>query len=134
MDDEALTTRVCELLGRIPSFEYPATAATLGIAVFYGRIDDAPDRAVGVRVYGVTDEQHLHWRRVQIRVRGGKRKRRDADQIAGVVFTALHGLSRVGGISGIRRDSMTPLGADLNGRDERTENYTIILDNPEATS
>lgn len=133
MDDDALTTRLCQLLGAIPTFDFP-THTPAGVGVFYGRIDDAPDRAVGVRVYGAVDEEHLHWRRAQIRLRGGRRQRDGADRLASVVFTALQGLSRVGGISGIRRESMTPLGADQNGREERTENYIIILDNQEASS
>jgi len=40
----------------------------------------------------------------------------------------------VGGISGVSRLSMAPAGADENGREERTENYLIILDNQEALS
>lgn len=137
MNDDTLTVKLCELVGAIPTFrwdptvtKYPASV----IGVFYGRIDDAPDRAVGIRVYGSIDEDHLNQRRAQVRIRGGKKKRADADHIASIVFTAMQGLSRVGGISGIRRESMTPLGADTNGRDERTENYLIILDNLEVLS
>jgi hypothetical protein len=29
---------------------------------------------------------------------------------------------------------MAPLGADENGREERTDNYTITLDNTEAST
>lgn len=134
MDDATLTKRICELLDAIPTFDYFTTPPAGGVAVFYGRIDPEPNRAVGVRVYSATDERHLHWRRAQVRIRGDKRRRDDADRIAGVVFAALHGLSRVGGISGISRESMSPGGADDNGREERTDNYIITLDNQETHS
>lgn len=134
MDDDTLTKRICELLARIPTFEFLTTPPSGGVAVFYGRIEDSPDRAVGVRIYGTTDERHLHWRRMQIRIRGAKRSRDDADRIAAVAFAALHGLSRMGGISGISRESMSPGGADGNGREERTDNYIITLDNQESSS
>lgn len=133
MDDSTLTKLLCALIGGIPTFDWPEHTPT-GIAVFYGRIDPSPDRAVGVRVYGSDDERYLNQRRVQLRIRGRKEDRADADTIASVIFAVLPGLSRVGGISGIRRESMTPLGADQNGREERTENYTITLDNLEVLS
>lgn len=132
MDDATLTKRICELLDAIPTFDYFTAPSPGGVAVFYGRIDPEPNRAVGVRVYATTDEPNLSWRRAQIRIRGDKRRRDDADRIAGVVFAALQGLSRTGGISGIRRESMSPGGADETGREERTDNYVIVLDNPEA--
>lgn len=134
MDDETLTDRVCDFLATLPTFSYRTDPPAGGVTVFYGAIDDDPDRAVGVRIYGATDERHLHWRRAQLRTRGDRRSKQDADKIAAVVFAALHGLSRVGGISGIRRESMSPLGADQNGREERTDNYIIILDNQESSS
>ena len=134
MDDETLTDRVCDFLATLPTFSYRDDAPDGGVQIFYGSTDDEPDRAIGVRVYGAVDERHLHWRRAQVRSRGEKRNKQDADKIAAVVFAALHGLSRVGGISGIRRESMSPLGADQNGREERTDNYIIILDNQESSS
>ena len=39
---------------------------------------------------------------------------------------------RTGGINHIHRTSFGPLGADVNGREERSENYSVVLDNPEA--
>lgn len=137
MDDDTLTIRLCELVGAIPTFAWRPTGPAYTeseIGVFYGRIADAPDRAVGVRVYGAIDEDHLNQRRAQLKVRGSRRERDSADRIASIVFTAMQGLSRVGGISGIRRESMAPLGDDTNGREERTENYLITLDNLEASS
>ncbi|MCT1363966.1 minor capsid protein [Microbacterium sp. p3-SID131] len=134
MDDATLTRLLCRLLARVPTFEYDVTPPSSGVAVQYGALKAEPDRAVGVRVYSTTDERHLHWRRAQVRIRGAKGSKTDADKIAGIVFAALHGLSREGGISGIRRESMSPNGADTNGREERTDNYIITLDNQESSS
>lgn len=137
IDDATLTKLICSLLGEVPGWlwhtddtPYPKTST----GIFYGAIQPDPDRAIGVRVYATTDnyEESLSSRRVQIRVRGRARSVDDADNLAQVAFLRLQGLSRVGGISGIRRDSMSPLGADDNGREQRSENYTIILDNQEA--
>lgn len=132
MDDETLTDRVCDFLATLPTFDYRADAPAGGVQVFYGSTDDEPDRAIGVRVYGAADPRHLHWRRMQIRSRGKRHDKQDADRIAAVVFAVLHGLSQLGGISGISRESMSPLGADQSGREERTDNYIITLDNQEA--
>lgn len=137
MDDADLTTKLCEIIGALDGFAwltdpegpaYPADA----IGVFYGAIGDTPDAAVGVRVYNTIDDRHLHLRRVQVRVRGGQHDSAGADRIAGLIFARFDSLSREGGISGIRRESIGRLGADQNGRDERTENYLIILDNQET--
>lgn len=139
MNDVEITTRICSLLGRVPTWEWrptgPAYTAT-ETAIFYGPIGATPDRAIGVRLYGADDNdiQHERTRRAQVRYRGRKGSPADADAMASIGFDVLQGLSRVGGISGIRRISMVPLGADENGRDERTDNYLIILDNPEASA
>lgn len=137
MDDETLTERLCQILGALPSFAYrpddndPLPTAD-EIGVFYGRIADAPDRAVGVRVYGALDDRYLQRRRVQVWIRGGRRDPAGADRIAGVIFRRLDKLSREGGINGIRRESVAALGADDNDREQRSENYLITLDNEEA--
>lgn len=137
MDDVTLTTLICAQLGQLPGWEWRPngpeyTAAEVGI--FYGPIGAAPDLAVGVRLYGATDErlEHYGWRRVQLRLRGARGQPQGADKLAGPALAAMEGLSRKGGISGVSRQSMTPLGADANGREERTENYIITLDNMEA--
>lgn len=136
MDDAALTDRICELLGRVPGWtwnpdpeapDYPAEV----VGIRYGATQPTPDRTIGVRVYSSTDDD-IHVRRVQLRLRGAPLDPAGADTLAGVAFTVLHGLSRAGGISDIRRISFGPLGPDDKGREERSENYQIILDNPEA--
>lgn len=143
MDDVTLTKLICSLLGEIPGWDWhdsdndlpdaePHVPATGDVVIFYGAIGTEPDRAVGVRVYTTTDEPDLAWRRVQLRLRGEAGRPDGADALATPAFEALHGLSRVGGISSISRKSMAPAGADDNRREQRTENYLIILDNLEA--
>ncbi|MBM3717145.1 MAG: hypothetical protein FJW64_15715 [Actinobacteria bacterium] len=136
MDDVALTHRICELLGRVPGWSWePADDApdyledVVGIR--YGETQPTPHRTIGVRVYW-TDDDALNVRRVQLRFRGRPNDPAGADSLAGVAFVVLHGLSRVGGISDIRRVSSGPLGSDTKDRRERSDNYQIILDNPEA--
>jgi len=138
VDDATLTLRICELLGMVPTWEWrpdgPAYTAT-ETAIFYGAIAATPDAAIGVRVYGALDAspRHVYGRRAQLRFRGRKNQRDAADRMAGTAFAVLDGLPRVGGISGIRRFSFGPSVTDDNGREERTDNYSIILDNPEAS-
>lgn len=136
MDDDELTIRICDLLAEIPEWAWkpngPAyTAAEVGI--FYGTILAAPDRAVGVRVYGGTDGD-VAMRRVQLRFRGAKQSVNSADQLAGAAKRHLHMLARRSLISLAIRTSFSPLGADSNAREERADNYQIILDNPEAST
>lgn len=138
MDDVALTYLLCAILGRVPGWswepdpeadDYPDSV----VGIRYGATQETPHRTIGVRVYASTDED-LHVRRVQFRLRGRPNDKAGADSLAGVLFVVLHELSRVGGISDIRRISSGPLGADTKGREERSDNYQIILDNPEASS
>lgn len=134
MKDSQLKTRLCEILGTIDDFAWNPTTPYAGddVAVFFGAIDDAPDRAVGVRLYGGSDDDDLKARKAQIWVRGARGVRGSADDIADAVFVRFDKLSREGGILGIRRESMSDQGADDSDRDLRAENYTITLDNEEA--
>lgn len=136
MDDAAVTLALCEMLGQVPGWHWSTTtAAPAGaVAIFYGDINDSPDRAIGVRVYGGSDDPEVYQptRSVQLRIRGARNDKDDADQIAGFAFALLQGRSRVRGLSWIQRDTFGPLGADKNGREERSENYTVFLDNPEV--
>ncbi|WHP18836.1 minor capsid protein [Cellulomonas sp. ES6] len=136
MDDAALTIALCEMLGEVPGWHWstaPGTPAGM-VGVFYGDIPDTPDRAIGVRVYGGTDDPLVYQpvRDVQLRIRGARDDLDDADRIAGFAFALLQGRSRVRGISWIQRGTFGPLGADTNGREERSENYRLFLDNPEV--
>lgn len=134
MTDDELTLMLCTLLGSLPGWVW-ATTGEYGaddVGVFYGAIAASPDQAVGVRVYATDDRAGLRERRVQFRIRG--RGRAGANRLADILFGVLHGLSRTGGISDARRISMAPAGVDGNGREERTDNYLVTLDNSEAAS
>lgn len=139
MDDETLTKRVLALLGILPGWLWDETADAYPknvTGLYYGRIPDGdhvPDKAIAAKVYGAPADGDLKIRRMQLRLRGARLQLNGADRLADLVFVVLDGLSRVGGINDIRRISMTSLGVDTNGRDERTENYQIRLDNPEAS-
>jgi hypothetical protein len=143
LDDATLTKLICFTLGEMPGWDWHDSDedadgdelhvyAPDAVVVFYGALGTEPDTAVGVRVYGTTDERDLSWRRVQLRIRGARGRPDGADVLAAAAFAALHELSRVGGISTTSRQSMAPAGADDNRREERTENYLIILDNQES--
>lgn len=134
MKDSELKTRLCEILGTIARFEWSTTDAYAAdsVGVWFGGIGDEPDRGVGVRLYGGSDDDDLKARKAQIWVRGARGVRGSADDIADAVFTRFTNLSREGGILGIRRESMSDQGTDDNDRDQRSENYTITLDNEEA--
>ncbi|MFD6699687.1 MULTISPECIES: minor capsid protein [unclassified Microbacterium] len=136
--DEELTITLCEILGALPTFAYrpeedapPYTEAEVG--VFYGAIGEAPHQAIGVRVYDGTDDA-LHTRRVQFHTRGKPRQPNGADRLASVLFAVLQYRIRGRGMVSITRISFAPLGADSNGREERTDNYIITLDNLEASA
>ncbi len=136
MNDTELTIAVCELLGAVPGWTWSTTDPypADGVGIFYGPIPDSPDQAIGVRVYGGTDDSVVYSprRRVQLRIRGRRGHVADTDTLAGLAFLILQGRSRTRGISHIARTTFGPLGADQNGREERTENYLITLDNQEA--
>lgn len=138
MDDAALTETLCALLGEVPGWSWRTsdTYSPDEVGVFYGAIPPTPDAAVGVRVYGADDDlvTGVAYRRAQIRFRGAKGDPRGADVMAAQAFAALQGLSRTGGMSGVNRLSVAPLGADTNGREERTDNYSVLLElTPEVT-
>lgn len=139
MDDSTLTQTICAILGRLPGWAWRPNGPDYTedeVGIFYGAIQPTPHRAVGVRVYSATDSADgtaPDQRRVQLIIRGHPDRPDGADVLAGFAFLVLHGLSRVGGINGISRTSMGPLGADDNGRQERSDNYSITLDNPEAS-
>lgn len=138
MDDATLIVRLCEILGRIPTFAWypePGTRyAPHRVGVFAGAIDATPDRAVGVQLYGVDDGRDVRGRMIQLHHRGARGDVLGAIKLAQVTNAALSGLSRERGISGTVRVSIGSLGPDKSGREERTDNYLIILDNMEASS
>lgn len=136
MTDVDLTRALCAALGDIDGWAYretePYTADVVGI--FYGAIDTQPDRAVGVRVYDSHDypRDHIGGRRAQVRYRGAPRARTGADELADLAEPVLTSIRRQYGIAEILRVSFATLGHDGNGRQERTDNFIITLDNEEA--
>ncbi|MGD9607401.1 MAG: minor capsid protein [Leucobacter sp.] len=136
MDDDELTRRLCGILAGLPGWEGPDRASHAGakVAVFYGAIDTTPDVAVGVRVYGEASipGESREVRRVQFRFRGEPNAPNGADRLAGIVHAIFSNLTRVAGVNGAIRASFAPMGADKNRREERADNYLIIIDNLEA--
>ena len=137
MTDRDLTIAICQMLGELPGWSWSTTGTYPAdrVGVFYGPIPDAPDMAVGVRVYGGTDDVEVYspTRSVQLLIRGARNQPDSADRLASLAFLMLQGRMRTGGINHIQRTSFGPLGADVNGREERAENYTITLDNLEVS-
>ncbi len=138
MDDATLTKTICAALGQIPGWiwdedaEYPHDR----VGVYYGAIPDEPDRAVGVRMYSipVDDENTERIRRVQARIRGSRRDRADADRLASIARAVLVAMLPPSGISEILFYSTGDLGSDNHQREQRTENFTVSLDNQESAS
>lgn len=138
MDDADLTILVCTLLGQMPGWAWRPDGPEYGpaeVGLIYGALTAEPDRLVGVRVTGGSDDPIVFnsQRQLQLRFRGRPGRRDDADRMAGAALDQLDGLTRFAGISFAERISFGPFGADTNAREERTDNYQIDLDNPEAT-
>lgn len=137
MDTTTLVTAVNQILHDAGAGVWhptgPAyTSAQTGI--FYGPIGAAPDKAIGVTSYNQTDDvvNGEAIRYIQVKCRGAKGAPNGADVIADAAKDALHGVYHTSGFARISRNSAAPLGADENGRQERVDNYQILLDNPEA--
>lgn len=133
MSDDEIVTTLCAALGTALGSPWPGPYTASQVGVFYGPIGIAPDRAVGVTLYSATeavpaDGYPLQWRRVQIRIRGGRNAPNGADALASQVKTAMDALSRTAGINNTKRVLVAPLGADGNGRTERADSYSITLD------
>lgn len=140
MDDATLTKSICAALGTVPGWnwsededaEYPASE----VGIHYGPIAEQPDRGIGVRLYAVPsdDENTARTRRIQCRIRGARRVRDDADLIASTLRAVLPHMRPPAGVALISYFSTGDLGSDNNQREQRTENFTVILDNQESTS
>ncbi len=135
-DDGELTLLLCRSLAEATGWQWHESGpnyGAAGVTLVAGDLDDTSDQMVGVTVYGGTDldSQFLHWRMAQFRFRGARGDLVGAASLASRAFAARHTLSRLGGISSVSRRSFARLGADDNGREERTDNYTVTLDNQE---
>lgn len=115
--------------------EGPAYSAW-DIALAYGPLPEDPDQAIAVICYMQTDDvvTGRKDRYVQVRCRGNRNSLNGADVLADAVFEALHGVYHTTGFARITRTSAGISVADELARQERPDNYHIILDNPEATS
>jgi len=135
MDDATLTRLIASWLAAAgvgawrpggPSY------TTSEVGIYYGPIAAAPDRGVGVAVYSADDpvSTGITVRYVQVRYRGAPGVPAGADVLASAGFAALHGVHHRDGVARARRISSARLGADDNGRQERTDNFEIILNTP----
>lgn len=138
MDDATLTVVIGQALGRVPGWEWRTTGGQFPpdvVGIFYGAIPAYADQGIGIRVYDGDDpDVDARTRNVQIRFRGEPDRPDGAERLADPAHVVLAGLTRVDGISGIRRTSFSPLGRDDSSREQRTDNYLIVLDNTEASS
>lgn len=125
MDDDALTELLCTWLDAAGVGTWLPDAGT----IFYGAIPEDAEAACGVTVYATTDDVEIGTatRYVQVRYRGARDDVRGANRLADAGFEALQGVHHRDGIARARRVSSAHLGADANGRQERTDNYQIIL-------
>ncbi|MBN8883400.1 MAG: hypothetical protein J0H73_13930 [Salana multivorans] len=107
--------------------------ATAGTAITYKRLPVTPDRAIAVTVYDIEDSITLPdvTVLVQLRFRGETNDRTDVDDLADSVAAVLDGRHQftVGAlhVQRARRVSFSPQGADDNGREERADNYALVL-------
>lgn len=137
MDDIALNQLVCRILGELDGWSYlpgDGEYSEEHVAVWYLRLHGEPARGVAVRVYGGDDSAGLKIRRVQFISRGLPNDPFGADRIAAQIYATFHEVSRADGIAYARRISFGPLGPDGNGREERSDNYELTLDNLEVLS
>lgn len=99
-------------------------------AIWYGALASSPDRGYAIAVYGTRDTvgaAPITRRYVQLRSRGTSGVVNDADTLADAAFTALHGRTHAGPLAQVRRISALRLGADDLDRQERTDNYEVLL-------
>lgn len=134
LTDSELTAILAQLLAGAGVGSWPGPYAATDVGIFYGAIDSEPDRAIGITSYLPTDDvvTGLAIRRVQFRFRGARANPAGANDLADATFTVLQGLTRRNGINHAERVSSAQLGVDQNARLERTDNYSITIDNPEA--
>ena len=125
LSDEDLSRHLAALLA---DAGIGATTVTPGLPIIAAkRIPAAPDAAIGVTVYLTVDELATSARRAQFRFRGAPHDPFGPDRLSDAVFRLLHMRHHDGHISRMKRESSAVLGMDGNSRDERTDNYEIIL-------
>lgn len=104
-------------------------------AIYFDQVPASPDRVIVLTPYGGVDSptQPESEIALQVRVRGTKDPR-TAYALDDAVFGALQNLPRtvMGGVTvvGCWRTSSAYLGADANGRHERTSNFAVRVHRP----
>lgn len=105
------------------------------IGIVLGVPTQSPPSLVALAAYNNIDHAALADSTVmlQVRTRGPDADPVPADDLADAVFDALQGLRQT--VNGIRivygkRNSTYPLGIDGNGRQERTDNYDLMVHRP----
>lgn len=121
VDDETLTRHLRALLQGIDWTDLGA------VQIAAKRLSATPDQGVGITVYATTDDPDVLTRRVQFWSRGQPNDTFGPDRIAQLIYERLHWRHHDTLIARARRLSIAQLGLDGNGRDERTDNYEIIL-------
>lgn len=123
VDDEQLTRHLRSLLQAIPFRDQPVIAAK--------RLPATPDAGIAITVYATEADDHrdggARIRRVQFWSRGRRGDPFSADRLGDDLLAHLHWLHSDPVISRAQRLSFALLGPDGNGRDERTDNYQVIL-------
>lgn len=115
-----------------PAGGYAAT----DVAVVFGELPTSPDTAVGITLYGSTDEvkENLSRYRVQLWTRGAANNSLGASSIASPIFDALQGREgfQLGSVYVVQmfRTSLMPMGMDANKRYERSDNYVLDVNTP----
>lgn len=114
-----------------PSGAYAANE----IGIIIGPPSQSPPSQVALAVYNSVDDPALPDSTVmlQVRVRAPDDDPRKAEDLSDGVFNSLQGLRAT--VNGIRlvygkRSSTFPLGIDGNGRQERTDNYDLMVHRP----
>lgn len=133
----ALLTGLAQYLaaGQVGAWRPTGTYSADEQAIVLKQLPAGPDTAVALSVYSVLDDIRLPdvQVRVQLRFRAAG-PRTAVDDFADDVFDLLHGRHMIPAgdllIQQARRISSIPLGADENGRQERADNYELILMRP----
>ncbi|SRR6266498_3983455 len=109
------------------------SATEIGIVI--GVPSQDPPSLVALAVYNNVDDPAASDSTVmlQVRVRAPDDDPRKADDLADGVFNSLQGMrATLNGIHIVyaRRNSSYPLGIDSNGRQERTDNWDLVVHRP----
>jgi hypothetical protein len=109
------------------------------IGIVLGVPTQQPPSLVALAAYGNADDPALSdsTMQMQVRVRAPNADPRPADDLADAVFDTLqglHGADLIGGVRLVyaRRVSTLPLGIDGSGRQERADNYDLMVHRPSA--